>query len=63
MRTCDSSASIVFSCSIVPPNLSIGEDTFICHQVLIVGDPNPKITIVSNVDITTSCVVILSVTY
>lgn len=48
---CDLSARIVASCRIVTLNVSIGEDTFIGHQVLITGASDAKISIGSNVDI------------
>ena len=59
---CDSTARIVSSCRIVTLNISIGEDTFIGHQVLVSGNETAKITIGKNVDIAPR-VVILSGTH
>ncbi len=59
---CDSTARIVSSCRIVTLNISIGDDTFIGHQVLISGNETSKIIIGNNVDIAPR-VVILSGTH
>lgn len=59
---CHPAARIVSSCRIVTLNVSIGEDTFIGHQVLISGNETAKITIGSHVDIAPR-VVILSGTH
>jgi maltose O-acetyltransferase len=59
---CHSTARIVSSCRIVTLNVSIGDDTFIGHQVLISGNETAKITIGNNVDIAPR-VVILSGTH
>lgn len=48
---CSNSARIISSARIVFPNVSIGDDTFIGHQVLITGNGNYKILIGSNVDL------------
>jgi maltose O-acetyltransferase len=55
---CDSSARIVASCRIVTLNVSIGNDTFIGHQVLISGSIDAKITIGNNVDIAPRVVIV-----
>lgn len=48
---CAINARIIASARIVITNVSIGDDTFIGHQVLITGNQNDKITIGSFVDI------------
>jgi acetyltransferase-like isoleucine patch superfamily enzyme len=59
---CHSSMRIVSSSRIIARNVSIGEDTFIGHQVLISGTEVAKITIGNYVDIAPR-VVILSGTH
>jgi len=59
---CSPSARIVASTRIVATNVSIGEDTFIGHQVLITGNENARIVIGRSVDIAPR-VVILSGTH
>lgn len=59
---CNPSARIVASARIVNTNASIGENTFIGHQVLIAGNDQAKIVIGRNVDIAPR-VVILSGTH
>ena len=59
---CHNSARIVSSCRITILNLSIGDDTFIGHQVLVSGNGTSKITIGNDVDIAPR-VVILSGTH
>jgi maltose O-acetyltransferase len=54
---CARSARIVSSAVFVIKNLSIGEDTFIGHQVFIGGYAGSKITIGDNVDIAPRVVV------
>jgi maltose O-acetyltransferase len=49
---------IVASARVVITNVSIGEDTFIGHQVLIVGDEASPITIGKNVDIAPRVVIV-----
>ena len=48
---CNPSARIISSAKIVALNVSIGEDTFIGHQVLISGNDQYKIQIGNNVDL------------
>lgn len=48
---CSPSARIIASARVVMTNVSIGNDTFIGHQVLISGNEEAKITIGNNVDI------------
>jgi maltose O-acetyltransferase len=48
---CHSSARIVSSCRIITINLTVGENTFIGHQVLITGSERAEIIIGKNVDI------------
>lgn len=48
---CNLSARIISSARIVTLNVSIGEDTFIGHQVLISGSIQNKIQIGKNVDL------------
>lgn len=48
---CSDTARIISSARIVFSNVSIGDDTFIGHQVLITGNENYKISIGNNVDI------------
>jgi maltose O-acetyltransferase len=59
---CAVSSRIIASARIVITNVSIGEDTFIGHQVLITGNEEARITIDSYVDIAPR-VVILSGTH
>ncbi|MGD0843137.1 MAG: DapH/DapD/GlmU-related protein [Geobacteraceae bacterium] len=55
---CSPSARLIASARIVITNVSIGEDTFIGHQVLISGNEDAKITIGNNVDIAPRVVVL-----
>ncbi len=55
---CSPSARIVASARIVTLNVSIGEDTFIGHQVLIAGSENTRIIIGNNVDIAPRAVIL-----
>lgn len=59
---CHPTARIVASCRIVTLNVTVGEDTFIGHQTLILGNGATKIIIGNNVDIAPR-VVILSGTH
>ena len=55
---CSSSARVVASARIVVTNVSIGDNTFIGHQVLITGDSDSRIVIEDNVDIAPRVVVL-----
>jgi acetyltransferase-like isoleucine patch superfamily enzyme len=55
---CARSARVVASARIVITNVSIGEDTFIGHQVLITGSQKARITIGSFVDIAPRVVIV-----
>lgn len=48
---CSTLARIVSSARILMTNISIGDDTFIGHQVLITGSPQAKIVLGANIDI------------
>lgn len=55
---CAASARIISSARVVMINVSIGEETFIGHQVLIAGSDQAKITIGNFVDIAPRVVII-----
>jgi maltose O-acetyltransferase len=55
---CARSARIVASARIVFRSVSIGEDTFIGHQVLIAGNEDSRVTIGNNVDIAPRVVIV-----
>ena len=55
---CSPTARIIASARIVMKNVSIGEDTFIGHQVLITGNEEARITIGNNVDIAPRVVIL-----
>jgi maltose O-acetyltransferase len=55
---CSTSARIIATVRIVMTNVSIGEDTFIGHQVLITGNEDAKISIGNHVDLAPRVVVI-----
>lgn len=55
---CAASARIISSARIVMTNVSIGEETFIGHQVLISGSDQARITIGSFVDIAPRVVIV-----
>jgi maltose O-acetyltransferase len=55
---CSYTARVVASAKILHTNLAIGNDTFIGHQVLIVGNGDARATIGNNVDIAPRVVIV-----
>jgi acetyltransferase-like isoleucine patch superfamily enzyme len=55
---CAKTARIIASARIIIKNVSIGEDAFIGHQVLITGEQDSRINLGNNVDIAPRVVII-----